>query len=263
MFTTLSLTNAFKDAKYLPDKLNYYNLIYNGYCHLLFLEDKMTTEDKILAKASELFDVYGSTLLEDGRTLLIVGLESTPDRNLDEFGHKSGRFIMYGFRTYVTPKLQALVNYIHKKGFSAELAGRHGYPLEGSINLKNEAIRAGLGKRGKNTLVLHPKYGNRLRFMGIYTSANFEGETKTFAIDESENAFCNNCSICIDICPIKALEPYRLIKSDECLSNVSPLDPNGRSALCDKCVIFCPANLNIKRVEKEMAENAADTASDI
>jgi epoxyqueuosine reductase QueG len=210
----------------------------------------MTVENKILAKASELFDVCGATIQQDGRTLLIVGLESTAERNLDEFVHKSGNFIMLGFRTYAAPKLEALINFIHKKKFSAVLAGPYGYPLEGEINLKNEAIRAGLGKRGKNTLVLHPEFGHRLRFMGIYTSAVLTETLRSADINEKENATCRNCSICIDICPIKALEPYRMIKRDTCLSNVSPQTANGRSALCDKCVTYCPAGLKIKKITK-------------
>ncbi|MDD5605592.1 MAG: hypothetical protein RBR99_03175 [Dehalococcoidales bacterium] len=210
----------------------------------------MTTEDKILAKAGELFDVCGATLQADGRTLLILGLESTPERNLDEFGHKSGHFVMYGFSAHIAPKLEALVNYIHKKGFSAEPAGRYGYPLEGEANLKNEAIRAGLGKRGKNTIVLHPKYGHRLRFIGIYTSAALVDKTKTPSHNESENPICRNCSICIDSCPIKALEPYRMAKPNECLSNISPHTTNGHSVLCDKCLILCPAGKKVRRTRK-------------
>lgn len=213
----------------------------------------MTKEEKILAKAGELFDVYAPSLQPDGRTLLILGLESTSKRNLDEFGRKSGQFIMYGFRAYAAPKLDALVNYIHKKGFSAQLAGRYGYPLEGEVNLKNEAICAGLGKRGKSTVVLHPKYGNRLRFMGIYTSAAPPCSTRASAHGETEYPGCHDCSICIDICPVKALEPYRMVKSDECLSNLSPQNANGRSVLCDKCLKLCPAGKKARKPKKAPA----------
>ncbi|MDD4230731.1 MAG: hypothetical protein PHG45_05025 [Dehalococcoidales bacterium] len=211
----------------------------------------MTDEEKILTKAEELFDVCGATLQKDGRTLLVLGLESTEGRNLDEFGHKAGRFIMYGFRNHAAPKLEALINYIHKKGFSAELAGPYGYPLEGGINLKEEAIHARLGKRGKNTVVLHPKFGHRLRFMGIYTSAPIARESRPAGNSETENAICRNCSICIDACPVKALEPYRMVKPDVCLSNISPQSANGHSVLCDKCLKLCPAGRKARRSSRK------------
>ncbi|MDD2251509.1 MAG: hypothetical protein WCS74_00720 [Dehalococcoidales bacterium] len=210
----------------------------------------MTNEEKILAKARELFDVCGATLQSDGQTLLILGMESTTEQNLDDFGVRSGHFIMYGFRAYAAPKLEALINYIHKKGFSAQLVGRYGYPLEGKINLKNEAIRAKLGKRGKNTVVLHPKYGSRLRFMGIYTSASLPGRTTAQIVGEYEFAACRNCSICVDICPVKALEPFRMAKPDQCLSNLSPQNASGHSVLCDKCLKECPAGNKARRARK-------------
>lgn len=223
----------------------------------------MTPEEKILAKSAELFDVCGATLQPDGKTLLILGLESTPKRNLDEFGHKSGRFIMYGYRAHVAPKLEALINYIHKKGFSAEPAGRYGYPLEGEINLKQEAVRAGLGKRGKNTVVLHPRYGARLRFMGIYTTAALAGETRAAYEQETENTICRNCSICVDVCPVNALEPYRMIKPDKCLSNITPQDSNGRSMLCDKCIELCPAGKKKRKAKKKAQLSLENTSESV
>jgi len=198
-------------------------------------------EEKIMHKAREIFDVAGAASQSDGSCLLILGLESTPERNLDEFGHKAGAFLMYGFRIHAAPRLESIVNYIHKKGYSAELMGRYGYPLEGSINLKTEAVRAGIGLRGKNTLVLHPAFGPRLRFMAIKTSAPLADNATPPARVEPRNPMCKNCTECIKACPVQVLEPYRLADPVKCLSNISPVDGNGHSILCDKCVEVCYA----------------------
>ena len=214
----------------------------------------MTVEEKIMQKAKELFDVARATRLHDGGVLLVLGLESTPKQNLDEFGRKFEKFMMYGFRLHAAPSLEALVNYIHKKGFSAELCGVYGYPHEGAINLKNEAIRAGLGFRGKNTLVLNPKYGHRLRFMGIKTSAQLVKQEYRGDFYEFENPVCRDCSICINICPIKILEPYRMTRPSTCLSNITPQTKDGRSMLCDKCVSKCPAGKKARRLKKKVDE---------
>ncbi|MBN1368635.1 MAG: hypothetical protein JW954_00175 [Dehalococcoidaceae bacterium] len=215
-------------------------------------------EEKIMHKAREIFDVAGAASQSNGSCLLILGMESTPERNLDEFGHKDGVFLMYGFRIHAAPRLEAIINYIHKKGYSAELMGRYGYPLEGSINLKIEAVRAGIGLRGKNTLVLHPKFGARLRFMAIKTSAPLiDQTTKTYPV-ETRNPMCKNCSECIKICPSQILEPYRLAEPAKCLSNISPMDSNGRSILCDKCVEVCSAGGKRKRQHLRKKDKAVE-----
>jgi len=200
----------------------------------------MTVEEKILAKARELFDVAAPSRLKDGRVLLVVGLESTPERDLDEFGHKADRFMMYGFKKHAAGRLERLINYIHKKGFSAELTGRYGYPHDEGINLKDEAVRAGLGRRGKSTVILHPDYGPRLRFMGMVTSAPLvKGPFQESR--ETPNPVCHQCNICIEVCPVKVLKAYKMTKPELCLSNITLIRKDGHSILCDKCVTLCPA----------------------
>jgi epoxyqueuosine reductase QueG len=196
--------------------------------------------EEILEKACRLFDVAGATVLPDGNILLIMGLESTSERNLDEFGNRSGRFILYGFQKYIAPRLRAMVSFIHDQGYYAETYKKYGYPLKGEINLKNEAIRAGLGKRGKNSVLLHPEYGPRLRFTAIRTKVPLEFAV-TSELAETENPVCRDCNICLDVCPTGVLEPYHMIDPSHCLSYITSQDANGRSILCDKCLIQCPA----------------------
>lgn len=200
----------------------------------------MTVALQIASHAGSLFDAVSVSRLSSGDSLLILGLESTQERNLDEFGHLGGNFQMYGFEKHVGPRLESLLDSIHGKGFSAEPVGRYGYPLRGEINLKAEAIRTGIGKRGKSTVVLHPKYGPRLRFMAIRTDAPLEPLIGSDLTD-LENPVCNRCSICIDACPVNALEPYRMSDASLCLSNITPVTEDGRSILCDICLHLCPA----------------------
>ena len=196
---------------------------------------------QIAEYAGSLFDTVGINRLPGGESLLILGLESTPERNLDELGRLHGKLQLYGFKEYVAPKLESLLNFIHDKGFSAEPIGRYGYPLQAQVNLKEEAIRAGLGKWGKNTLVLHPRYGPWLRFAAIRTDAPLEPLTNP-AASEEENPTCRGCSICIDACPVKALEPYHMSDTSICLSNSARMDEKeGYLIPCDICLQLCPA----------------------
>ncbi len=202
----------------------------------------MTIGEEILKETGKLFEVAGATVLDDGLFLLILGLESNTERNLDLFGEKSGRFMLYGFQKHVAPRLNLLVNYIHKLGYHAEPVKRYGYPLKGEINLKNEAIRAGLGKRGKNSVVLHSIYGPRLRFTAIRTKAPLE-PVITSELIETDNPVCQDCQICLDICPTRVLAPYRMLDPWQCLSNITTQDAAGYSILCDKCLTQCPAGI--------------------
>lgn len=198
----------------------------------------MTIVTDILAKAKELFDVAG-IIPFDSKTLIVLGLESTSKRNLDDFGLENGSFRMYGFEKHVQRRLDELVLFIYNAGFIAETVGRIGYPLEGEINLKESAVRIGIGKRGKNTVILHPEYGPRLRFMGVLV--DIPCDIPDMALKEEENPVCSQCTICIDSCPVNALEPYRMPDPKICLSYFTPKTEEGRSILCDLCLKLCPA----------------------
>ena len=193
-----------------------------------------------MEKAHTLFDVAGASRLNNDDVLLLVGLESRADRDLDDFGQIDGRFHLHGFEQHALPALEELMAFIRSLGYKAGLFGPVGYPLEGEIRLKEEAVRTGLGKRGKSSVILHPEYGPRLRFMAIVTDAPLQ-TPPAGNLEEEPNPVCAGCSICIDICPVNILEPYRMVNMRECRSYINPVDEKGKSILCDLCVRMCPA----------------------
>jgi epoxyqueuosine reductase QueG len=201
----------------------------------------MTPTQKVVAAAGNLFDAVGITQLSETDNLLILGLESTAERNLDEFGYQDGRFHMYGYEKHVKARLESLLNYIRSTGFQANPSGRLGYPLNGQMNLKGEAIRAGMGKRGKNTIILHPVFGPRLRLIAVVTDAPLFPVVEP-VIGEEENPVCKNCSVCINACPEKILEPYRMTDPYRCRSDTDNMQKNNdRLIPCDLCLTLCPA----------------------
>ncbi len=205
----------------------------------------MTLAQQISSYASNLFDVAGSVQLPDKKCLLIVGLETTPQRDLDEFHRIDSKFHITGFEKHAKPKLESLLTLIRKQDFAAELIGRCGYPLSGEVKLKEAAVRAGLGSWGKNTVVIRPEYGNRLRFMAIKTDAPLEFPANCTDIRE-ENPVCAGCSICIDACPVKVLKAYKMPETKGCLANISQKPgKDGRLIACDICLRVCPANVDI------------------
>ncbi len=108
------------------------------------------------------------------------------------------------------------------------------------------AQRAGLGWRGKHTLLLSREAGSMFFLGEIYTDL-------PLPVDESTTAHCGECSACIEVCPTQAIvAPYRL-DARRCISyltielkdsipeDLRPLIGN-RVLGCDDCQLACPWN---------------------
>jgi epoxyqueuosine reductase QueG len=132
-----------------------------------------------------------------------------------------------------------MIGFIKTKGFSAALIGRYGYPLKGEADLKELALKSGIGSRGKSTIVLHPEYGTRLRFAAISSDIPVDCNE---AVSITDYDPCRDCSVCIDVCPIHILEPHKLNDIPACLSNaVNMKHSEQRRIPCDICLQQCPA----------------------
>ena len=202
----------------------------------------MYEEKEILAEARRLFDTAGITKYGED-SLLILGLESTPQRDLDDFYRDAdGVFRILGFEVHAQPKLDSLIHFIKEKGLDARLTGRCGYPTNGEKpNLKQQAVAAGLGKWGKNSLLLHPELGPRLRLMGMKVTGTDLLPTGTGRDSHEDNPLCKDCAACIDACPVGVLEPYRVRDRASCLARISKSSPKDKLVICDQCWVVCPA----------------------
>jgi epoxyqueuosine reductase len=108
------------------------------------------------------------------------------------------------------------------------------------------ATKAGLGWRGKHTLLLNREAGSWFFLGEIYTDL-------PLPVDEPVSAHCGVCQACIDICPTQAIvAPYEL-DARRCISYLtiehSGAIPVALRALmgnriygCDDCQLICPWN---------------------
>lgn len=92
----------------------------------------------------------------------------------------------------------------------------------GPFNDKAIALKSGLLKVGRNSLLYHPKYGSRF-YIG-YLITELECETNTFRIDQYNDwealfhPYCSHCGRCQASCPNKAIERFGHLKSAHCIS---------------------------------------------
>src|SRR5262245_16278548 len=116
------------------------------------------------------------------------------------------------------------------------------------------AARAGIGWRGKHTLLLSREAGSWFFLGEIYCDV-------PLPVDEVEKDHCGTCERCIEVCPTQAIVgPYRL-DARRCISYLTiehksaipeelrPLIGN-RVYGCDDCQLVCPWN-SFAQVSKE------------
>jgi len=132
--------------------------------------------------------------------------------------------------------------FLESKGFKADS------PFVG-FSQKVKALEAGIGFRGKNTLVLNKKFGSWISLITVITDAPLEP-------DQPVEGDCGKCNRCVEACPTGALSSPYVYQVDKCiiyyLCHLKKEIPVGvrekigvRTANCTVCSDVCPRNKNL------------------
>ena len=105
------------------------------------------------------------------------------------------------------------------------------------ISQKHAAQAAGLGTIGRHSLLITPEFGSMVWLGTILTDAALEP-------DPLKASICDNCNLCVKICPINALDHVEM-NQQACWNHAFGDNPGTQSweISCHKCRDVCPYNL--------------------
>ncbi len=118
-----------------------------------------------------------------------------------------------------------------------------------AVSAKHSAVAAGLGRIGKNTLLVTPEYGNMVWLTVALCEAELEPD------DVLTGDPCpENCNVCVDSCPVHALGSPEM-NQDACFEYAFKTE-EGQPFIfkCNKCRTLCPnclgsKNRNMRRLQ--------------
>lgn len=191
------------------------------------------------------FKEHPEKLLPDVRSAVIVikNYKNTPDRYLTQ-PYKIARYAAgKDYHIVIKEGLEKMAGFIQREDPGARCYyGVDSRPLAD----RTLALKAGLGFRGKNTMVIQPGLGSYF-FIGVLLT------TVRLASDAPLSWDCGQCRLCLDACPTGALDkPYHL-HATRCISYMTieqkslmtseQLQQSQRWIFgCDICQEVCPYN---------------------
>lgn len=157
-------------------------------------------------------------------------------------------------------RLKKFIQWLEARSGQTKIA--KGFSDSTPILEKALAVQAGLGWFGKNTLLIHRRFGTFTLLAGLLTTLDIE---KPLAFPRLPR--CGSCTRCLDACPTQAfVSPYHL-DATKCLSyhlieskqgipeTIQKLNP-GFAFGCDICQDVCPHNARKKESDiKEFQPN--------
>ena len=143
-------------------------------------------------------------------------------------------------------RLKKMIAWLEERSGQKGIA--RGFSDSAPVLEKALAVQAGLGWFGKNTLLIHRRFGTFTLLSGLFTSLEISDKALEMRLPR-----CGSCTRCLDACPTQALTPYRL-NASQCLSyqlieskqdlplEIAQKNP-GYIFGCDICQDACPHNV--------------------
>lgn len=96
-----------------------------------------------------------------------------------------------------------------------------GMGLVGDISLRHAAVAAGVGVFGRHNLVIHPEFGTRVIYGAVLTELALKPDPPL------AEELCNQCNLCVESCPARALDEEGKTDQMKCLRVSQPYGIGG------------------------------------
>lgn len=153
-------------------------------------------------------------------------------------------------RDYHHVHRKRIKKFIHwLENLSGETQIAKGFSDSTPVLEKALAVQAGLGWFGKNTLLIHRRFGTFTLLSGIFTTLELSPTKSTPRLPR-----CGSCTRCLDACPTQAIVApfqlnatlclsYHLIESKKAIPETIRKSNPGYAFGCDICQDVCPHNV--------------------
>jgi epoxyqueuosine reductase len=199
-------------------------------------------------------------ILPGARSVIVVAVNYyVADRQPCQAGAElRGRIARYArnddYHDVMKRRLEALVDFMRAEA-GQEIQAR-AYVDTGPVLERELASRAGLGWIGKNTNLIHPRWGSWLLLGEIITNLALEPD------QPFERDHCGSCDRCLRACPTQAFVAPRVLDAQRCISYLTielreAIPPDLRPLMsdwifgCDVCQDACPWNRKFARPTHE------------
>ena len=188
-------------------------------------------------------------LWPDTKSALVVGIQYKSNgknaKNLSETQGKIAEYARGGdYHKFIKKKLLRILKDL--KEIDQTIEGRS-FVDTAPILERDLAVKAGLGWKGKNSLLLNRNLGSYF-FLGVLLL-----NKEITNLNLLEENHCGTCNECIEECPTKAIIAPEIIDARKCISYLTielrgPIPRDLRSMMgnhifgCDICQIVCPWN---------------------
>ncbi|MCD6161713.1 MAG: tRNA epoxyqueuosine(34) reductase QueG [candidate division Zixibacteria bacterium] len=155
------------------------------------------------------------------------------------------------YQKVLKDRLKALLEYI--KTIKPDVKGKIAVDTSPTFD-KLWAEKAGLGWRGKNTLLINKNLGSFLFLGELFLNIEIEPDEPVKNLCAAPDSRLADCRKCLDSCPTGALEQPNQLNASKCISYLTIETKSrlenpeliGNHILgCDICQLVCPFNKNI------------------
>lgn len=188
-------------------------------------------------------------LLEEAESIIAIAI-AYPSKMVDApqgtKGHRRGIFCRASwgidYHTALRERLALLEQFILDKVAGAKMRSMVD---TGELSDRAVAERAGIGWSGKNTNIITPEFGSYVYLGEMITNIPFKP-------DDEIGDQCEDCRLCLDVCPTGALIQGGQLNAQRCIAFLTQtkgdLPDEFRTHIgnriygCDTCQTICPKN---------------------